>query len=269
MAPSVSNSHDRELTPELIGAEVEPETDSGPAKAGRGGGKAATSGEVPERRCIATMERRPQTDMIRFVRSPDGEAVPDIAARLPGRGAWVTANRAAVDVAVKRQAFSRAFKAQTSAPADLSDRVEALLARRALDSLGLVRKSGDLILGFDQVDAEIRSGRCGYLVAAADGSEDGRGKLSNLLRGVQGENAREMAVPTVFSADELGMALGRGRVIHAWLKQGRFAQVWIGEIARLAGFRQVGKREAPLGEAGGPADTSGGTASGVGRPEDS
>ena len=50
--------------------------------------------------------------MIRFVLSPDSQVTPDLAARLPGRGAWVTASREAIELAVKKGAFSRAFKAQ-------------------------------------------------------------------------------------------------------------------------------------------------------------
>jgi len=42
-----------------------------------------------------------------------------------------------------------------------------------------------------------------------------------------------------FSDEELGMALGRERVVHACLKQGRIAHAWMGELARLAGFRRV------------------------------
>ena len=42
-----------------------------------------------------------------------------------------------------------------------------------------------------------------------------------------------------FSGDELGMALGRERVIHACLKYGRIAHAWMGELARLSGFRRV------------------------------
>ncbi len=262
MAPD-PNSHDQPLTDI-----VEGETDAGPRVGGR---------RAPERRCIATAEHAPPERMVRFVRGPSGEAAPDIAGRLPGRGAWVMASRAAVDQAVKRQAFSRAFKAPTSTATDLCDQVERLLARRALDQLGLVRKSGDLVLGFDSVDAEIRSGRPGYLLTASDAAADGQGKLHSLLHGVHGESAAEKALPALFSADELGMALGRGRVVHAWLKQGRFAHVWIGDIARLAGFRQVrpsgaGRASADRGE-----DKTDWTAQGqrrddapgAGRPEDS
>jgi predicted RNA-binding protein YlxR (DUF448 family) len=196
------------------------------------------------------MESRPQTEMIRFVLSPAGDVTPDLAARLPGRGAWVTSSREAIELAVKKGAFARAFKAQAKAAPDLAAQVESLLARRALDGLGLAKRAGDLILGFEAVREAIRDQAPACLIEASDGAEDGRAKVLGLARAAHGpgpapgqdeqaENHRLPPVAGCFSAGELGMALGRGRVIHACLKQGRFAQGWMGELARLSGFRRV------------------------------
>jgi uncharacterized protein len=229
----------------------------------------------PERRCIATMESLPQSGMIRFVLSPDKEVTPDLAARLPGRGAWVRASREAMELAVKRGAFARAFKAQVKLPDNLADSVEKLLVSRILDQLGLARRAGDLILGYEQVREAIQTARPYCLIEASDGAADGRGNVLALLKGVHGpqmgpqtepqdepqkaspeiqseagpnrgaglnkqfENHELPPVVGCFSADELGMALGRERVIHACLKQGRFATSWTGELARLSGFRPV------------------------------
>ncbi len=129
------------------------------------------------------MERRDPAAMIRFVLSPDGEVTPDLAGRLPGRGAWVSANRAAVEAALKKGAFSRAFKKQAKTPPGLVDAIDGLLARRVLDMLGLVKRSGDLILGFEQVREAVRASRPACLIEASDGSEDGRGKLLGLCAG--------------------------------------------------------------------------------------
>ncbi|MEP7210916.1 MAG: RNA-binding protein [Alphaproteobacteria bacterium] len=235
MPPAAQNSHDGDLT----STPGEIETDAGP---GRSGGRFTREGDAPAsngRRCVATMESKPAAELIRFVLSPDGEVTSDLAGRLPGRGAWVGANRAAVDLALKKGAFARAFKAQAKTVPDLADRIDAMLAKRALDMLGLAKRSGDLILGFDQVRDAVRSSRPACLVEASDGSKDGRGKLLGLARAIYADNGREVPVVGCFSGDEMGMALGRGRVIHACLEQGRFAQAWMGELARLAGFRPV------------------------------
>ena len=118
---------------ELSGIEAV-ETDAGPPRAGKAGMR------DPERRCIATMERRPQGEMIRFVLSPDGQVTPDLAARLPGRGAWVTSSREAIETAQKKGAFARAFKAQVKIAPDIAAQTEKLLVARILDQLGLVNR---------------------------------------------------------------------------------------------------------------------------------
>ena len=251
--PPAANSPDDELTgidPDL-GAPIL-ETDGGPARVGPsrpGGGP-----HEPHRRCIATMESRPQSEMIRFVLSPAGEVTPDLAGRLPGRGAWVASSRLALEMAEKKGAFARAFKGKAKTAPGLPILVEQLLIRRLLDQLGLAKRAGDLILGFEQVREAIRAARPGCLIEASDGAEDGRRKLLSLLLAAHGpdhgrappagndERLENQGLPPVigcFSADELGMALGRGRVIHACLKQGRFASGWMGELARLSGFRRV------------------------------
>ncbi|MEM8919857.1 MAG: RNA-binding protein [Pseudomonadota bacterium] len=211
----------------------------------RGPPKASFKGpRDPERRCVATGARRRQSKMIRFVLDPDNQVTPDIAAKLPGRGAWVNANRSDLDLAVKQKAFSRAFKTQASTPDDLCDAVETRLAQRCLELIGMARGAGDVILGFDQAREEIRSARPGCLIEASDGAEDGRSKLVGLAKALylDEEGAKDdiggmPPIITCFSSRELGMALGRDRVIHGVVKQGRFAQTWTVEVARLSGFR--------------------------------
>lgn len=198
-----------------------------------------TSGGGPVRRCIATGERRSPGEMVRFVVSPDGEAVPDIAGRLPGRGAWVSSDREAMNRAAERRLFSRAFRQPVSAPDDLADRVEALLARRALDRLGLAKRAAEAVHGFDRVTEEIRKSVPGVLIEASDGAEDGRSKVLGLLHGVHGGSGSLPIVAGCFSMDELGMALGRPRVVHACIKRGRIAEAWIEDVTRLAGFRPI------------------------------
>ncbi len=216
------------LTPPDIG-----ETDAGPVVNTR------RAPADPRRRCIATMEARSQADMIRFVLAPDGALTPDLAARLPGRGAWVTANRASIDLAVKKGAFSRAFKTQVKPPEDLSGLLDQLLLRRCLDHLGLGRRGGDVIAGFDQVRDFVRSGAAAVVLEASDGAADGRGKVLALARAAHAAQGGDFVLAGCFSSEEIGMALGRGRVIHACVKQGRFAHAWRIELARLSGFRRL------------------------------
>lgn len=188
------------------------------------------------RRCIVSGEVLDESNLIRFALAPDGAVTPDVAAKLPGRGAWVRADRDSVEHAARKGAFARAFKGAAKAPDDLADRVETLLARRCLDRLGLIRRAGAIAIGATQVEAAIRAKPAWMLIEAADGAEEGREKLMSLHIGLWG---RPPAAAGCFSAADLGVALGRERVIHACLLQERLALAWAGDVGRLAGFRAI------------------------------
>jgi predicted RNA-binding protein YlxR (DUF448 family) len=173
--------------------------------------------------------------LIRFVAGPDGQVVPDLARKLPGRGMWVAADRASIETAVRKGGFSRSAKTRLAAAPDLADQVERLLVRRCLDQLGLAKREGVLISGFEKTLAAIRGGRAGWLVEASDGSSDGRRKTLTAAA-----RARPpVPVCGAFTADELGLALGGVNVIHVCLLAGRRAERWTEEVRRLAGFRPL------------------------------
>ena len=170
--------------------------------------------------------------LIRFVPGPDGVVVPDLARKLPGRGLWVAADRASVEAASKKGLFARAAKAKVTAPADLADQVENLLRRRLLSGLGLARRAGDLTSGFEKVSAALTAGKAAWLIEASDGAADGRRKLWG--------KTRKQSPPTpvfgVFTAEELGLALGAENVIHTAFLAGRAADRWTQDAHRLSGF---------------------------------
>jgi uncharacterized protein len=188
----------------------------------------------PERLCAVMRTRQPKEAMVRFVLSPDGVVVPDVAARLPGRGVWISASRAAVDAAAKG-VFPRAFKAQARVPDDLADTVERLLLRRCTDLIGLARKAGQAVCGSDQVREALKGAAPAMLLEASDGAADGRNKLYFLAKGLYGQ----VKVAGALSAQELGMAFGRGHVIHGLVRRGALAENWETAYRRLAGFRQA------------------------------
>ena len=185
--------------------------------------------ESPERRCIVSGEARAKDALIRFVAGPDGTIVPDVAERLPGRGVWVSANRASLQKAVKTGAFSRALKMSVKTPDDLIERVAALLASRVLDYVGFARRSGKAVAGFMTVDKWLREGRVAVLFAATDGAQGGAGKLKAL--------APDLPVLEIFASDELGAAFGRAHAVHAAVAAGPLADAIRREADRLAGFR--------------------------------
>ena len=87
-----------------------------------------------ERRDLASHQVMDESRLIRFVAGPDGQVVPDLGRKLPGRGLWVAADRASVQTAAKKNLFSRAAKTRLAASDDLPDLVERLLHRRVWTS---------------------------------------------------------------------------------------------------------------------------------------
>jgi uncharacterized protein len=182
----------------------------------------------PLRRCIVTREVLPKESLVRFVIGPAADAVPDIAGKLPGRGLWVKAERAVLAGAVAKNLFAKAARQSVTVPADLVDRTVALLSHRCLDLIGLARRAGQVVCGFEKVRDALRNGRVGLVLAGADGADDGRGKLEAL--------AGELPILAQFTVAELSAALGRENVVHAALSPGRLAERLIVDSARLAGL---------------------------------
>jgi predicted RNA-binding protein YlxR (DUF448 family) len=185
-----------------------------------------------ERRDIVTGEVMDEARLIRFTPGPDGVVVPDLARKLPGRGLWVAADRASVETAARKGLFARSAKAKVQAPADLADQVEVLLRRRLLSALGLARRGGDLISGFEKVAVAISAGRAAWLIEASDGALDGRRKLRALFR----KSPRPPALFGLYAGVELGLALGGENVIHTAFLAGRACDHWTLDVRRLAGF---------------------------------
>jgi len=182
----------------------------------------------PLRRCLATAAVRDKAELVRFVVGPEGAVVPDVDGRLPGKGMYLSAEAAAFARAVAKNPFARAARAPVRVPADLAALTAAALTRRCLAHLGLAKRSGQLVAGFDKVRESLKSGKVSVLVQACDASEDGRGRMRALATGL----------PAVerFTSAELAAAIGRDHVVHMVLTPGKLAKAFLADIARLDGL---------------------------------
>lgn len=194
---------------------------------GRGGRTNRT--EVVERRCIATKQTLPTSNLIRFVLDPNDVVTPDISERLPGRGMWVSANREDIDKAIDQNLFSKSAKQQATIPDGLVDLIEALIIKRAIDLLSMARKSGQAICGFEKTKSAMMSERWYILLQAEDGSTPQKQKIR--------PSAVDNSYISCFTAQELGLAFGREHVIHAAVSKGGLSARILLEANRLAGFR--------------------------------
>lgn len=83
---------------------------------------------IPVRQCLGCREHKPKNELIRVVRSPEGEVSLDTRGKKPGRGAYLCPDPACFKRAVKSKALERAFSAPL--PPEVLTQLEAQLAER-------------------------------------------------------------------------------------------------------------------------------------------
>lgn len=175
---------------------------------------------APERRCILSGEHGARASLVRLAISPDGDVLPDVHAKAPGRGAWLAVSRAELEEAIAKGklkgALARAFKGATlTVPDGLPQRIEDALTRALLDRLGLELRAGHLVLGSDRIAEQARGGAVELLLHAADASADGSRKLDQAWRvGREAEGTGEAGIALPLDRAALSVAMGRDNVVH-------------------------------------------------------
>jgi predicted RNA-binding protein YlxR (DUF448 family) len=195
------------------------------------------------RMCAVTRQVAPIDDLIRFVLSPAGEAVPDLKRKLPGRGLWVSLSHATVAEAARRNVFARSFKRDVTVSKTLADEVDRLMVRGVSEALAMAAKAGQVVSGFSKVEGAIEGRQAAALIQATDGAPDGIRKLNARQAAAMRENGMESVhfpVLSVLTTDELDLALGRANVVHAALLAGPAAKTFLARCLTLSRFRGSG-----------------------------
>ena len=214
---------------------VDPDLDNGPR----------TDRSATMRMCAVTRKVRPIGELIRFVISPQGEVVPDLKRKLPGRGLWVSASRQTVAEAVRRNQFSKGFKREIRAAPTLPADTEALLVRSATEALAMAAKAGQVVSGFSKVEGALAQGQAQALIHASDGAADGIRKLDAIVRQKRGNIGESQDFPqdfpivNVLTSAELDLALGRSNVIHAALLAGPASKTFLSRCQILVRYRMA------------------------------
>lgn len=167
--------------------------------------------------------------MIRFVADPEGVLTPDPAAKLPGRGAWITARREVLEKGLAKGQLMRAAEAKTLPPEPVA-LVTGLLFRRVSETLSLGRRAGQVIGGGGKIRA---AGDVAGLLIATDASP----REARALQGDVSHDWVERSLPS----DELGAAFGRSGLAFAAVLRGdpRLEKRVRDEMLRLSGFLTV------------------------------
>jgi predicted RNA-binding protein YlxR (DUF448 family) len=186
----------------------------------------------PLRRCLVTGESRPKSELIRFVIGPDGRAVPDLEGVLPGRGLWVTAAREPLDRAVARNLFAKAARRPVVIDDGLVDRIEQMLLRRCIELIGLARRAGAAVAGYQRVAEFRKRNPVRVVLTATDAASAGTDKLAAQAPGAH--NLR------VLDGYELGRAFGADHRVHAVVAPGALAERLVAAAGRLAALRSRG-----------------------------
>jgi len=166
---------------------------------------------------------------LRFVVGPDGELVPDMTSQLPGRGLWLTPRRDILERAIARQLFARSAHRAIIVPAGFVDRVETLLVQRCTDRIGLARRAGLAVGGFEKACEAVRTGKASLLVLALDGAEGGRRKMRALTC--------RPPVAIVLTGSEMGAIFGRDHVINVAILDRQLSSRLIAVAEKITGFR--------------------------------
>jgi uncharacterized protein len=214
---------------------ADPDLDNGPR----------TDRSATMRMCAVTRQVRPIDELIRFVVSPQGEVVPDLKRKLPGRGLWVSASRQAVAEAARRNHFGKGFKRDVRATATLAADTETLLVRSVVEALAMAAKAGQAVCGFSKVEGALTQRQVQALIHAGDGAADGIRKLDAIARQNTGQNAgnsdesREFPVITALTSEQLDLALGRSNVVHAALLAGPAGKTFLSRSQLLVRYRMA------------------------------
>jgi predicted RNA-binding protein YlxR (DUF448 family) len=208
---------------------ADPDLDNGPR----------TEKSATMRMCAVTRAVRPIDELIRFVVSPQGEVVPDLKRKLPGRGLWVSASRQTVAEAVRRHQFSKGFKRDVRVAPALAADTENLLIRSVIDALAMAAKAGQVVAGFGKVEDALSQGQAQALIHASDGAADGIRKLDAIARQNAGINdeSNQIRVVKELTSEQLDLALGRSNVVHAALLAGPASKTFLSRSQTLVRYR--------------------------------
>ncbi|MCM2358124.1 MAG: DUF448 domain-containing protein [Geobacteraceae bacterium] len=190
----------------------------------------------PQRSCLSCRTVKEKKDLLRFVLAPDRTLVPDLQAKLPGRGAYTCPKKSCLREAAAKKQFARSFRGEvrSGTPDELVSLVAARMEERIAAYLALANKAGKVASGGDTV-AELLTRRTpGIICIAADISPDIGEKVAY--------QAARAGVEyfTLFDKERLGALLGKALRSVVAVERGGFSETIRKELERYRNFFEGG-----------------------------
>ncbi len=180
------------------------------------------------RKCIATGQIKPKTELLRFVKTPDSRLVPDFNKKLEGRGLYVSISKKALKTALDKNLFIKSIHLHLKIEDDFLNMVEHLLYKRGLDSINLARKAGALVTGFEKVKDKILKNKVAFLIEAQDASQDGMQKIEAISKGLE--------IINVYNTQDLDMAMDKVNTVHVAVLKSDIAKMVYENLKRYQTF---------------------------------
>jgi hypothetical protein len=195
-------------------------------------------GSDPQRSCLGCREVRSKNELLRFVLDPEGILFPDIARKLPGRGAYTCFSRDCLESALKRKQFHRSFKGEVKLlpGEELTATIVKRLEEKINSLIALANKAGKAVSGSDMVMDTLRRGDAAVLILAEDISGDSRAKFIGVAQKAGVETFR-------FSMkDSLGGPLGKEIRTAVAVLRSSFAETLQLDLKRYWNFFEGGAK---------------------------
>ncbi|MBQ6478359.1 MAG: YlxR family protein [Erysipelotrichaceae bacterium] len=81
--------------------------------------------KIPMRRCLATNQSFPKKDLLRIVRTPEGEVKVDLSGKLNGKGAYLSRSEEALQIARNKKVLARALEVEI--PEEIYQEIERII----------------------------------------------------------------------------------------------------------------------------------------------
>ncbi|MBO7556064.1 MAG: DUF448 domain-containing protein, partial [Alphaproteobacteria bacterium] len=181
----------------------------------------------PNRTCLMTGEEKPQNMLLRFTLTPDRQVIPDFKKKLEGKGFYISNSKQILSEAITKNVF-RKFGKNTSVVPNLLEIVENILKNKALDSINLANKAGDLVCGLDKVKEKLANNQVAFLLQATNAGTDGKNKMQSA--------AKDIKILTLFSSEELDKALNKVNTVHLAILKGPMSQNVYNQLQKWQDF---------------------------------